>query len=366
MSQNRNVMAREDAQRADAEHARVYQWLQAEFQTKLGVPAVLEQSEKKWSAWREAEDKRAFTWHGTGQEFYHATLRRRLTRERTSGLLLFGASLSAPSGLLPDPKTLASSAVLVTRLWKAAHAFIVDSDYPGIKEDWPRLTNEVQRTWFAYCASEVALWSAQHRAYVQDAVCVRLNAECSRVMYGYLDAAERDQLEAEEVRRCEEELKKVFAYVMSGVGGKPATVTALRNSQQAWLAFRSADVTMWASQFETKANGGFSRLHQTHERSSQLLRDRIAELLLFFTGSVVLGTGSDLAASEKLLNSLWDYEKSVASTDTEQARAKRAQRTWLAYRDAELALWKRTRSNLNAVRARLTWERARHLASGYD
>ena len=167
----------------------------------------------------------------------------------------------------------------------------------------------------------------------------------------------------QEVERADAELNRVYSRVKSALAAKPSTLAALKKAQNAWIAFRTTD-----AEAEYVAFGkGSGQPEVGGAREALLTRERSAGLLLILAGPAVLGDGKDLKEADVLLNQLW---KGVLGMDTrddaaEEAKvhAKRAaaQRNWIVFRDAELALWKTLGARPTAMSARLTWERCRHL-----
>lgn len=160
----------------------------------------------------------------------------------------------------------------------------------------------------------------------------------------------------ESAARADTELNRVYGRLTKAWGGKSASLAALKKSQVAWLAFRDAEVVLHTKEFsdgsgaEQVAKGTLARL--THERTRGLL--------LFLAGPGVLGDGKDLSAADAQLNKIWNEESAVQATELESA-ARTAQRAWLVFRDAEVALWKLLGGSGSAAQARLTWERCEGL-----
>lgn len=163
--------------------------------------------------------------------------------------------------------------------------------------------------------------------------------------------------------RADAELNRVYSRVKSALASKPSALAALKKSQTAWIVFRDTDVDAESSMF----GAGSGQPEVGAGREALLTRERTAGLLLILAGPASLGDGKDLKEADTLLNQLW---KGVQGMDTRdnaaeeaKVRAKRAaaQRNWLMFRDAELALWKALGGRTSAMSARLTWERCRHL-----
>ena len=178
-----------------------------------------------------------------------------------------------------------------------------------------------------------------------------------------LDQNARNRVARDAAARADVELNRVYARLTASWAGKTRTLAALKKAQLAWIAFRSAETEVVGLSFGT----GSGQPEVMEGMQGRLTRERVASLLLLLAGPRVLGDGSDLKDADALLNPLWKATLAQLAAEDEAAetrlRAKRlqAQKHWLAFRDAEAALWKELGGRQSAVLARLTWERCGHL-----
>ncbi len=177
-----------------------------------------------------------------------------------------------------------------------------------------------------------------------------------------LDQHTLTALARDEAARADAELNRVYSRLRSVLGAKPAVLAALKKAQVAWIAFRSCEAEAVALAFD----GGSAQPQLQAGTIATLTQERVASLLLLLAGPSVLGDGKDLKDADALLNRLWKGILAEGeNSDATKRRAKRvnAQRLWLEFRDAEVALWKVLGGSGAAVAARLTWERCRYLFS---
>ena len=175
-----------------------------------------------------------------------------------------------------------------------------------------------------------------------------------------LDQHTLNALARDEVARADAELNRVYSRLRSVLGAKPAALAALKKAQVAWIAFRSSEAEAVALAFD----GGSAQPQLQAGTMAALTQERVASLLLLLAGPSVLGDGKDLKDADTLLNRLWkDALVEGGSSDAAKRRTTQvnAQRLWLEFRDAEVALWKVLGGSTTAATARLTWERCRHL-----
>jgi uncharacterized protein YecT (DUF1311 family) len=164
-----------------------------------------------------------------------------------------------------------------------------------------------------------------------------------------LDQHTRNAIARDEAARADAELNRVYGHLTKTWATKSSALAALKKAQLAWIAFRDAAIQQEGKAFE----GGSGAEELMRWTAVRLTNERIQGLLLLLAGPRVQGEGADLTAADAFLNRLWK--------DTNNTEARTAQRAWLAFRDADVAVWKALGGSGKAAQARLTWERCRVL-----